>query len=818
MTSVSKELLVLRDVSKYYTSGQSVVMGLNSINLTFSAGEFVAITGESGSGKSTLSRVVAGILPYENGEMTVDGRPTSHYDGTDWEYYRGHSISFISQSYDILPGCTVMKNVVSALRLTGMDKAGAALRAEEILRQVELWEMKNRRAAKLSSGQKQRLSIARALAKPAPILIADEPTGNLDSENSAKIIALLAEAAKERLVLMVTHDFDEAAESATRRVILRDGVVVSDVLLRPANEVSTTPAVQRHPPKSRKGLGLYTARLQMASRPMWTAVMLIFFALSAFAVFAFLGTFIVNLDDSSTRIYDGTAFPNGDPERIVVVRQDGGEMTEEDYQALLALENVETLERYGYLTDLSYYYREEVDLTYHYNSVVVGLGEVVGVTRDVTLLGSGLYLKTVPGNAGEGDFLTAGRLPETVYEVVAKGDESMLGQRFPLYIKDTKKWNKTSYLLFTVEVVGVTDRGEDLYFSDALGRTLTQYAMPDERVEEINGESGLIFLPYSFESMIDERLLEPADGVTYQLPDYYMYRDRGEPGDTVKVENRYFSTVMDNPKWPDDYVAVPVANWTVDFLTCQKVASSGSFRRATHIMPFLAEESDIAITYHEFYGKDCWGYHPSTYLNSITIPAQRFDTFVSDSRGDQVSLFITDFAYTERVLAAVEEAGYYATSPYLWGTTKVDETLAAERMQTLKVCLLALLAAILLQIVALRAMFSVETEEFRLLADIGLDRKTARRSVLWQILCFAVCGQILAAVAVILCGQLGVERIVSVLHYLPAPYVILISAVHFAAGLITALWIMGAVRRQVYPFTGRRPDLNMDGLEEEVSP
>ena len=218
-------LIKLENLSKYYTSGQQVVMGLHNINLQFSRGEFVAITGESGSGKSTLSHVLGGILPYESGEFYLNGQPTSHYDGQNWEQYRRDNISFISQNYGILPGATVLSNVVTALRLTGMDKRTAKAEAEAILQQVDLWQLRHRRAAKLSSGQKQRLSIARALAKPAPILIADEPTGNLDPENSQKVIDLLAQAAKTRLVLLVTHEFSEAEDYATRHLVLQDGNV-----------------------------------------------------------------------------------------------------------------------------------------------------------------------------------------------------------------------------------------------------------------------------------------------------------------------------------------------------------------------------------------------------------------------------------------------------------------------------------------------------------------------------------------------------------------------------------------------------------------
>ena len=229
---MEKAILQLESVSKFYTSGQNVVVGLNSVTLAFHTGEFVAITGESGSGKSTLSHVLSGILPYESGEMYINGRPTSHYDGTDWERYRRDNISFISQNYGILPGATVLMNVVSALRLTGMDKIQAREAAQQILEQVGLWDLKKRRAAKLSSGQKQRLSIARALAKPAPILIADEPTGNLDPENSTKVIELLAQAAKTRLVLLVTHEYDEAKDHVTRHIRLQDGRVVMDASVR----------------------------------------------------------------------------------------------------------------------------------------------------------------------------------------------------------------------------------------------------------------------------------------------------------------------------------------------------------------------------------------------------------------------------------------------------------------------------------------------------------------------------------------------------------------------------------------------------------
>jgi hypothetical protein len=606
--------------------------------------------------------------------------------------------------------------------------------------------------------------------------------------------------------------------------VLRNGVVVSDVNLRPVKSEAEPPAAK---PAKRRKLGFYTARLQIGARPVWSSIMLLFFALTAFAVFAFLGTFIVNLDDSSTRIYDASAFRNGDPERLAVIRSDGARFTQEDFDALLAVENVERLERYGYVTDVSYYYRENVDIFYHFNSVVEGLGDVKAVKRDVTLEGSGLFLKTVPLTAENTGFLTAGRLPESMYEVVAVGSADLIGSRFPVYISDVNQWNRTAYLLFTVEVAGVTDQGEHLYFSDQLGRSLTYYADPGEVWKEYNAAQGPVFLPYVYEALIDESLLakrdeemgegselgikEDGEQVKFELPPYY-YEEPVLNFGMRDVETPLVDMRGKPILGPDGNQIVNVSRqFVIDFMCYEQVSGSGSFGRTIAVYG-----GELAGKTYDFAGMRSSGYHSSTYLNSFTVPADVFDWLVPAGSGGQVSIRMTDFAYTDRVVKALGDQGYIAMSPYVNGTTLQDPDLAAERMNTLKVCLLALVASVLLQIVVLRAMFTVETDEFRLLANLGLDRRTARRSVFWQILAFAVGGQILGYIALFLCGRLGVERIVSMLHYLPWPYLILLSAVHFAASFLTAWWIMGAVRRQVYPFAGHKPDLNLNGMEEEV--
>ncbi|MDE7326563.1 MAG: ABC transporter ATP-binding protein [Lachnospiraceae bacterium] len=772
--------LKLENISKYYTSGQSVVMGLQGISLEFSLGEFVAITGESGSGKSTLAKVVAGILPYEGGEMSLGGKPTSHYGQSDWEQYRSSRVSFISQSYDILPGCTVLKNVVSALVLNGMDRVHARKQAEEILARVELADMKKRRAAKLSSGQKQRLSIARALAKPAPILIADEPTGNLDSENSAKVVRLLADAAKERLVLMVTHDFEEVEDAASRRIIIRDGAVDADMGLGGktrkdaahdmAQEKDTQKKPSQNAEKGKTGyLSRYTAALQISSRPVWSAVMLLFFALTAFALFVFAGTFVVNLDDSFTRMYDNSAFLNGSKTRIVVMKEDGNDMGKEDYNALLALSYVERIERFGFISDIHFYYRDGIDYNKHYEAVVDDFGNPLGLVETKLTLGdTNLFLQTVPCLKEGAHFLTAGRMPENMYEVVFVGDEELLGTSLTFYVCNKKLWPVDSYLKLTAKIVGVTDVGEHFYVDGQLGRAISG--------EYLGGE--LLIAP------------------TYETPDSNRYVTGDDP-----LEKRFLCSEFMLQNLKNQIIRERINKGQGDFDESIYYKKSYPFSNPDD------PENPIKLK--------IYGSHSSSYNQYILVKPDVFEQLVPDREGTQISLTITDYAYTDRVLEAVHGLGYQAISPYRLGSTKQNEKLAAERLQTLKICILATLAVFFLQILVLRAMFGMETMEFKLLANLGLRCRTAKRSVLWQVFAFTVSGQLLAFVAAAIASQAGVERILNIVKYLPVRDILLFMLLHLAAGLLVALWVQRVIGRQVYPASLPYADLDMDEEEDQ---
>ena len=222
-------MIRLENIYKYYYSESSVTQALRNVNLEFSKGEFVAITGESGSGKTTLLNVISGIDTYDEGEMYVNGQPTFQYDDDDWEAYRRNKIGFVFQNYNLIGHYTVLDNMISALLILGVGEKKAEKKALKYLEKVGLKGFEKSRASKLSSGQKQRLAIARALAKETDIIMADEPTGNLDSETGLQIIKLLAELSKEKLVIMVTHNYEQAQDYVTRKVKIHDGEIVLDV-------------------------------------------------------------------------------------------------------------------------------------------------------------------------------------------------------------------------------------------------------------------------------------------------------------------------------------------------------------------------------------------------------------------------------------------------------------------------------------------------------------------------------------------------------------------------------------------------------------
>ena len=235
-------MLRIKDIHKEYRTGTLVQKALDGVSLNLRDNEFVAILGPSGSGKTTLLNIIGGLDRYDSGDLIINGISTKKYKDRDWDSYRNHTIGFVFQSYNLIPHQTILANVELALTISGIGRAERKERAQEALEQVGLGEQIHKKPNQLSGGQMQRVAIARALVNDPDILLADEPTGALDSDTSVQVMELLKDVAKDRLVVMVTHNPELAYEYATRIVKLKDGKIISD-----SNELAIDESVTEEP-------------------------------------------------------------------------------------------------------------------------------------------------------------------------------------------------------------------------------------------------------------------------------------------------------------------------------------------------------------------------------------------------------------------------------------------------------------------------------------------------------------------------------------------------------------------------------------------
>ena len=250
-------MLQIKNICKQYKTGNLIQKALDGVSLNLRDNEFVAILGPSGSGKTTLLNIIGGLDRYDSGDLIINGISTKKYKDRDWDSYRNHTIGFVFQSYNLIPHQTVLSNVELALTISGVSKAERRKRAKRALEQVGLGDQGHKKPNQMSGGQMQRVAIARALVNDPDILLADEPTGALDSETSIQVMDLLKEVAKDRLVVMVTHNPELAYEYATRIVELKDGVIRSDS--NPFNVDNKALKVPQHKNMGKSSMSLKTS-------------------------------------------------------------------------------------------------------------------------------------------------------------------------------------------------------------------------------------------------------------------------------------------------------------------------------------------------------------------------------------------------------------------------------------------------------------------------------------------------------------------------------------------------------------------------------
>ena len=437
-------MLRLVDIGKIYVSENNVSVGIRGVNLSFDRGEFVAITGASGSGKSTLLNVLSGMDTYEEGELFIEEQPTSHYVQSDWEEYRQKYISFIFQEYNILESFTVLQNVELALMFI-KDPKQRRERALELIERVGLTKYKKQKGSHLSGGQKQRTVIARALAKDSPIILADEPTGNLDSETSAEIIKLLREVSVGKLLIMVTHNFDQVADVATRHVRIYDGSVESDRMIAETSKIETPDAENQEteetaaqPDKTSEkaflGDGFRLGRALFCSKPKLSLFLTIVLTLGTIGIF-----FMTGVCGEFMHLFDKKYVFRPMDGRVIITNREGTSFSDEQLKQIAEKYGANDYLRYDFLLDANQGYAERLE------EFTRDFGEYFSDN-----FYAGAYAYSFGDDYGEPDY---GRYPQTDREVLL---------RLPLYYKEFSGFTEEkvasgkAYIPFGSEGVGTS--------------------------------------------------------------------------------------------------------------------------------------------------------------------------------------------------------------------------------------------------------------------------------------------------------------------------------------------------------------------------
>ncbi len=415
-------MLKLKNVSKFYYNKGIIASGFNKVNLELKIGEFVVITGESGSGKSTLLNVISGIDSYEEGEMYINGNETSHYTERDFEDYRRKYIANIFQSFNLINSYTVYQNVELVMLLNGYKKKDVKKKILDIIEQVGLTKFKNTKVSKLSGGQKQRVAIARAMVKDTPIIVADEPTGNLDSKSAEEVIEILKKVAKNKLVIMVTHNIEQVEQYATRIIKMNDGRIIENTEIK---KVEDEPIVKESIYNNIKIFNKY--RLGIRNTFNILAKFLLLFVVFFFMSSAILGEYASFQMSEEEMTDDGysIAFRNLSENRIIINKEDRTSFNDEDYEKIKKLDNIDYIVEDDIFLDTSVILSKE---SRSFNSYLMDIENLK-------------------------DNLDLGRMPENENEVVLKISKNHY------YIKETidDVLNKTYSILKSEELNSYTD-------------------------------------------------------------------------------------------------------------------------------------------------------------------------------------------------------------------------------------------------------------------------------------------------------------------------------------------------------------------------
>lgn len=772
----------LQNISKYYYSETAVTQALQGINLEFRMGEFVAITGESGSGKSTLLRIISGMDTFDDGELYVDGQPTFQYDEDDWEEYRRTKIGFVFQDYSLIGHYTAKENIVSALLIMGVPEKEAGDKAIHYLERVGLSAQRDQRASKLSSGQKQRLSIARALAKDTDIIVADEPTGNLDSETGAQIVKLLRDLSQDHLVIMVTHNYEQVEKYVTRKVRLHDGSLILDVSenedTNQKSEVSentdtdqksevsenmdteqksemsenvdnnekTTAGKKSESNEERlrdRTIGRIFVRMNAVRQPEKIALFMGFFLAAAIVSFLFIGQLLMNADDIYTKKYSATSFARKDDKRISIRRKDQKFMTKKDIDQLTKMKHVVSVDQYDIVNDVNYYFEEGKDYRqeYGYNRMSTSNEGGLYDSQNVEYVKKDQYMRS--SSCLKKSDLAKGSLPKKIDEVVLYDREKYkVGDTITFFYTSDVLWSSTeNYIQRKMKVSGLLkNKDKQVYFSPEIctmlqstvtgGKVFYEYAY-NQKLGKYQGQATLWPIVGDIVKKDNELCVSGA----YEAAVY-----RAEDNDLTLLDQ---SGLLHIDQYDKDMKSKDVKQ-IENVETGEKINGCG------------ANFAEVSQNIYEKY-------------------------YRTDSR--QASVYITSYAKMDHVLKALDKAGYEAVSTLRFGADEYDSDLVQERLRTIGVAVAILLVMMAAEILILRSIFKIQIKDQKILKFMGMSTKLIGKINYMEMRRYSITAIIVVAVVMNVVG-IFVPALRAMLYYYEWPGYLAYFMYNYVAAMV----------------------------------
>ena len=772
----------LQNISKYYYSETAVTQALQGINLEFRMGEFVAITGESGSGKSTLLRIISGMDTFDDGELYVDGQPTFQYDEDDWEEYRRTKIGFVFQDYSLIGHYTAKENIVSALLIMGVPEKEAGDKAIHYLERVGLSAQRDQRASKLSSGQKQRLSIARALAKDTDIIVADEPTGNLDSETGAQIVKLLRDLSQDHLVIMVTHNYEQVEKYVTRKVRLHDGSLILDVSenmdTNQKSEVSenmdtdqksevsenmdteqksemsenvdnnekTTAGKKSESNEERlrdRTIGRIFVRMNAVRQPEKIALFMGFFLAVAIVSFLFIGQLLMNADDIYTKKYSATSFARKDDKRISIRRKDQKFMTKKDIDQLTKMKHVVSVDQYDIVNDVNYYFEEGKDYRqeYGYNRMSTSNEGGLYDSQNVEYVKKDQYMRS--SSCLKKSDLVKGSLPKKIDEVVLYDrGKYKVGDTITFFYTSDVLWSSTeNYIQRKMKVSGLLkNKDKQVYFSPEIctmlqstvtgGKVFYEYAY-NQQLGKYQGQATLWPIVGDIVKKDNELCVSGA----YEAAVY-----RAEDNDLTLLDQ---SGLLHIDQYDKDMKSKDVKQ-IENVETGEKINGCG------------ANFAEVSQNIYEKY-------------------------YRTESR--QASVYITSYAKMDHVLKALDKAGYEAVSTLRFGADEYDSDLVQERLRTIGIAVAILLVMMAAEILILRSIFKIQIKDQKILKFMGMSTKLIGKINYMEMRRYSITAIIVVAVVMNVVG-IFVPALRAMLYYYEWPGYLAYFMYNYVAAMV----------------------------------